>query len=272
MRAPMSARKLTRRRSACPPPATPGAVPVPAVICSRRALRSAVERERALQRVVVLYVEIDAELLVLRAVAWRLADEHRRSGNGRENCVGERRGVARRALIRLELGVARAADLKRTPAALNVESNRHALHGDHFADELHQLADRPAELAGVHLEDRFFLRRRRIVGNVDGRAPVSLQYVAGNVRDQRDRRAFDVDAFDRSLVETPRHDRVAGAEVRILSDPAGTQDPTVAHFQQTTFEVISHDALLKCGIDTTSRGERRRRGWLWYCRSGSKPM
>src|SRR5258706_11385845 len=102
MTAPMSARKLARRRSACPPPATPGAVSVPTVICFRRARRSAIEGERALESVVILHVEIDAELLVLRAVARRLADEYRRAGNGRKHRVGERRGVAGRALIRLE--------------------------------------------------------------------------------------------------------------------------------------------------------------------------
>jgi hypothetical protein len=70
-----------------------------------------------------------------------------------------------------------------------------------------------------------------------------LEDVAGNVRDQRNGSARDVDTVDLAFVEMPRDDRVTCAEIRILSDPAWAKYTAVAHFQQASFEVIGHDVL-----------------------------
>ena len=55
--------------------------------------------------------------------------------------------------------------------------------------------------------------------------------------------AADVDAVDRALVDAPRDDRVAGAVVGILADPARAQDAAVADLEKTTFQVIAHGTL-----------------------------
>src|SRR5690606_61376 len=66
------------------------------------------------------------------------------------------------------------------------------------------------------------------------------QDVARNMRDHRDGPAGDIDAVDRALVEVPGDDRVAGAEIRILANPARAQHAAVAHFEQASLEVIGH--------------------------------
>src|SRR5262249_46844018 len=118
-----------------------------------RARGSAVEDERALQSVVAAEVEVDAELVDLRAVPRALAHDTRRAGHGGEPRVGEGGRVARRALVGLELGIAGAAYLQRPLPAVHVELDRDLLHRDDFADQLGQVGDRAAQLAGVHAQD-----------------------------------------------------------------------------------------------------------------------
>lgn len=74
-----------------------------------------------------LQVDVDAKRLVPGAVLRRLADEYRRSGHGREDRVGQGRRSARRAFIRLELGVTDLAHLDRSLATLDVEGDGHLL-------------------------------------------------------------------------------------------------------------------------------------------------
>jgi len=52
--------------------------------------------------------------------------------------------------------------------------------------------------------------------------------------------AGDVDAVDRTLVEMPGNNCVAGAEVGILADPAWAQHAAIADFEQPSFQMISH--------------------------------
>src|SRR5262249_42195693 len=98
---------------------------------------------------------------------------------------------------------------------------------------------------------RFFLLRRDLVVEVNRRSPVSLQDVAGDVRDHGDRSSRDIDTVNRSLVEMPGDDGVAGAVIRVLADPARAQDGTAAHFEESSFEMICHgdtsDLLLLWG-------------------------
>jgi len=184
--------------------------------------------------------EVDAELVDLGRIPRALSDEHRRPGNGRKHGVGQRRRRTARALVRLELGIPCVADLDHALAALDIPLDRHFFDRDHFADQLGEVRDRSAQLAGVNAEDRFLLLRRDLVVEVDGGAPVARQDVAGNVRDQRNRMAGDVDAVDRALVEMPGNDGVAGAEVGILADPAWAQHATIADLEQSSFQMIGH--------------------------------
>ena len=64
------------------------------------------------------------------------------------------------------------------------------------------------------------------------------------MRDQRNRVPRNVDTFNRALVEAPRDDRVASAEIGIFADPARTQHSAVAHFEQAPFEMVGHHASL----------------------------
>jgi hypothetical protein len=61
--------------------------------------------------------------------------------------------------------------------------------------------------------------------------------------DGRDGIVGHIDAVDRSLVYVPRDNGVAGTVVRVLADPAGAKHLTVANFEQTTFQVITHTNL-----------------------------
>src|SRR5215813_7742776 len=201
---------------------------------------SGVEDKRALQRVVPLHVEIDAELGVFRAIPGGLADEHRRPRDGREYGVAQRGGSPHGALVRLELRVSGVPDFQRPFAALDVESDWHALDGYHLADKLDEIADRPAQLAGIDLEERLLLLLGGLAVDVDCRFPVSLKYVARDVRDHREGRSRHVDVVDLSLVEVPGDDGVAGAVVGIFADPARAEHATVADFEQTSFKVVCH--------------------------------
>src|SRR5262249_26226766 len=113
-----------------------------------------------------------------------------------------------------------------------------------LADQLHELADGATGLARVHLEDRRFLLRRDSLVEIDRGSPVAFQDVARHARDQRNRAVGNVDPIDRSLVEAPGDDRVAGPEVGVRPDQARAKNAAVAHFEQATFEVISHKCLL----------------------------
>jgi hypothetical protein len=220
-----------------------------------RGVDIALEHERALQRVVALDVEVDADLGVLRLVTRRLAHEHGRSGNRREHGVRQCRGVAGRARVRLELRIPGLAELERASAALHRKRDGHLLDRHDLADELRQVGDGPALLAGVDGEQRVLLLLGYLVVEVDGGGPVALQDVARDVSDHRDRSARHVDAVDRSLVEMPGDDGVAGAVVRILSDPARAQHAAVANLQQASFEVIRHATSHgKVGGQATSAG------------------
>jgi hypothetical protein len=56
--------------------------------------------------------------------------------------------------VRLELGVDPLAELDRAPAALNGERDGNFLDRDDLANELRELGDRPALLAGVDGKQR----------------------------------------------------------------------------------------------------------------------
>src|SRR6266850_1108184 len=82
---------------------------------------SAVENGGALQRVVPRQLDIVAELRVVRTVAGRLADVHRRARNGREDRVAQCRRRTVRTLVGLELGSADLTDRQRAPPFIYIE-------------------------------------------------------------------------------------------------------------------------------------------------------
>src|SRR5215472_521986 len=209
-----------------------------------RSAPSSVEDKRALERVVATHVEVDAELVVLGAVARALAHEHRRARHRREYGLRQGRRGSAGALVGFELGVARVADLEGSLAPLHVERDGHLLDGNDFADQLYQLGDRAAQLPGVDAQDGFLLLWGDLVVEIDRGPPVTLENVAWNVSDGADRATRDVDAVDRAFVEVPANDRVAGSEVGIFADPARTEHTTVAHFEKSSFQVICHGDLL----------------------------
>src|SRR5262249_40792171 len=100
--------------------------------------------------------------------------------------------------------------------------------------------DRPAQLAGPHAEQRVTLGRRRAVVHVDADLPVAFQDVAGNVRQNHQRPAGDVDAVRHSLVDVPREHAVAPPTVRILADPAGTERVARTDLQEPALELVRH--------------------------------
>src|SRR2546421_1419930 len=112
------------------------------------------EAEAALHGVVVLQVDLEPVLGHADLVALRLADERRRARDRREDAVVKRGRLAGRALERLQLCVDRVADRECAPRALNAELDRCPLDREHLADELREVCDRAAQLAGPDVEER----------------------------------------------------------------------------------------------------------------------
>src|SRR6516165_8976987 len=81
---------------------------------------SGVEDKRALERVMAAHVEVDAELVVLGAVARALAHEHRRARHRREYSLRQSRRSTAGALVGFELGVSGISDLEGSFSALHV--------------------------------------------------------------------------------------------------------------------------------------------------------
>src|SRR5215831_9053910 len=70
-----------------------------------------VEHERALQRVVALEIDVDAERRLLRDVARRFSDKNRCAGHCRKDRIGQCGIDAGRALVGLEFGILILTDL-----------------------------------------------------------------------------------------------------------------------------------------------------------------
>ena len=74
--------------------------------------------------------------------------------------------------------------------------------------------------------------------------PVTLQHVSGDVDDEGHGKAGYIDTIDLSPVEVMGQSRVTGAVIRIDADPARTKHFAIANFEETTFELISHNSSL----------------------------
>src|SRR5271165_1728190 len=134
------------------------------------------------------------------------------------------------------------ADGQRAAAALHIEPDRHALYPDHFADQLRQLGDRSAELAGIDVQQRVLLYVRGALVEVEGDPEIAAENISGNVGHHGNRSPGDINSVDRSRIEMISENRVAGAVVGILPNPAWAQHPAIAYFEKTPFEVVGHFA------------------------------
>ncbi len=123
-----------------------------------------------------------AERRVLRAIARRLAHEHRCARHGGEDGVGQDRGRAVRPLVGFQLGVADLADLERAPAFVHLEPDWRALDRYNLADQLREVRHRSTELAGVHVQKGLFLSCGGPLVEVDGNAEIAGENIARDVR------------------------------------------------------------------------------------------
>src|SRR3990172_4182799 len=197
------------------------------------------EAEAALDGVVTREADVEAELGNVGAVLRRLADIGGRARDVREDAIVQCRG-ARRSLQRLDLRLDTVSDLERPLALFDLEVDRHALHGDDLSDQLRQVRQRAAQLAGEGVEKRLLLLRRSLVVHVDDGPPVALEHVAGGVGKQHDAAAGDVDAIHGATVDVVRDYPVALPAVRIFPDPAGADHLAGADFEQASFQLIRH--------------------------------
>src|SRR5262249_14828218 len=86
--------------------------------------------------------------------------------------------------------------------------------------------------------------------------PIAGQHVARQEGRRGQRQAGDRDLVDcAALVEMVGERRLAGAVIRILADPARTQDVAIAHLEQASLEVIAHGFTLP----REARGQAYRR-------------
>src|SRR3990172_9606197 len=158
------------------------------------------EAEAALDGVVTREADVEAELGNVGAVLRRLADIGGRARDVREDAIVQRR-EARRALQRLDLRLDTVSDLERPLALFDLEVDRHALHGDDLSDQLRQVRQRPAQLAGEGVEKRLLLLRRSLVVHVDDGPPVALEDVTGDVGQKNEAAAGYVDAIHCAAVD-----------------------------------------------------------------------
>src|SRR3972149_6744547 len=200
---------------------------------------SAHEAEAALDGGVTRKADVEAELGNVRPVLRRLADVGGRAREVREDAIVQRR-EARRALQRLDLRLDTVSDLERPLALFDLEVDRHALHGDDLSDQLRQVRQRAAQLAGEGVEKRLLLLRRSLVVHVDDGPPVALEDVTGDVGQQHEAAAGYVAAIHRAAVDVVADDSVALPAVRVLPDPAGADHLAGAAFEQASFQLIRH--------------------------------
>src|SRR5581483_7135001 len=109
--------------------------------------------------------------------------------------------------------------------------------------QLRQFRDRAPELAAVQIDERLVLRVGGPLVEIQRDAEIAVEHVAGNVRDNRDGAAADIETVDRALVEAVGEHRIAGAVIRILADPARAQHAAIAYFEQPAFQMVRHSSL-----------------------------
>ena len=98
--------------------------------------------------------------------------------------------------------------IRRVPLpSSTVEGDGRALDRDYFADQLHEVGDRTALLAGINAEQRVFLFLRGPLIDVDHSAPVAFEYVSRNVHDEAHGEAGYIYTVDFAFFEMMRNAR-----------------------------------------------------------------
>jgi hypothetical protein len=128
-----------------------------------------------------------------------------------------------------------------------VVADRDELHALHRSDQLRQVRQGPAELAGERAQQQVPLLGRGALVDQGHDLPVAGQDIAGDVGDQHQVEPGDVDAADPALVEAVRDDGEALPEVGVLPDPARTVDPARARLDQRPHKRI-HRVRLGRGL------------------------
>ncbi len=145
-----------------------------------------------------------------------------------------------------DLGIEVVADLQLAFAHEDIEGDRRPLFGDHLADQLRHIGQRPTLLAHVSTEDRLLLLGARRVVHERHHAPVAGQGIVRNVQENRVGQPGNVDAVDFTFLEMPGDRAVAGSPIRVFAHPAGANRVAGAGFQHVTLKFVSHRFPPRC--------------------------
>src|SRR5215208_5576005 len=203
------------------------------------------EPEVALDRVVILEVHVRQAVIGGVAPVLRcLAHVGGRSGDRGEDSLLERGRLIGGPHVGGHVGLGdrgrAGADSNRALAPLDGEGYGRPLHRDDLADEGREVRYGAAELAGEDVQQRLLLLVRGCVVHKHSHLPVALKDVTGDVGQEGQAKPRDVHTVYRAIIHVPRQDRIAGAVVRVLADPAGAQHVAVADLQQAPFQLIGH--------------------------------
>src|SRR5918996_5961308 len=211
---------------------------------SGRGLAAVVDHPVRLDRVATLELVFPPVLREVDREALGLPDPRRGTRHGRDHRVDQRRHAAVGPAVGLHDRRHLVADGQRAPALGDLVRDRCAHHVDDLADELRQIGERAAELAGERVEDGLHLLVRRPVVDEQHLLPVPGQHVPRDERHGRERQPAHVDPADPAAVEVVCHHRAASPVVGVLPDPAGTQHVAIACLEQRALELVARRYLL----------------------------
>src|SRR5215472_13273748 len=194
----------------------------------------------ALDGVLALDLELDADLRLHHAEMRGLGHIGRGSGNRREDAFHQPRGLAGGAEIGLHHRRGVLAHHQGALAMRDIEGELGAPHADLLAHEIRNLLQRAAELAAEGVEQRLLLRGRSAVIDIAQDGEIALQHVAGDEGGDPEDEPRDVEAVDLAFFDAIGERAAAGAVIRILADPAGAEDVAVADLEEVAFEPIPH--------------------------------
>src|SRR2546427_6219598 len=207
-------------------------------MCVRELLT--LENECSLNRVVVFEVNVLTQRRIVHLELRRLGHVCGCAGNGRKYGIVERCHLAVRTAERLHLTVSDSPYAKGSLTFLDLERNGRPLHSDNLTDQLHQVCDRTALLAGINAQERLFLFLCSPLIYVDDSAPVTFQDVSRDVYSKSQSEARHIYTIDFPFFEMMRQRGIASPVIRVNTDPARTEHLTVADFEKTSFEFVGH--------------------------------
>ena len=143
---------------------------------------------------------------MFRPVSGRLADKDRRARHGRENRVAQGGSRPVRALVGSSsawlisptFSVPRPSLTSKRIGARSTETTSPTS----FASS----ATGPPSLPRIQIEQRFLLRLRGALVEIQRDTEIAVQHIAGDVRDDGDRAAADIEPVDRAPVESDKRE------------------------------------------------------------------